>query len=194
MRAWIVGERFEPGGINVIAETPTVEFRPGGFGQGRRSKRRDHALEGRRRAAFGEDRPRLGGEPVQRLTLGRARPVERLPVAAGQERALRGGESVSGIEQQVDLLAMPAGELVDRPDREGRLSQLLHLLRLGSPALLPERARQTRSLAHELGKLFAVETIKLVFEVKWHAQQSCCVRIAPPTAHLAVEVKMAPVD
>ena len=108
-------------------------------------------------------------EARQRLPLSLASPFERLLLSTAEERALRGSEPMSGVEQQVDLLASLAGELVDGPHRERRLPSASFTCCASArrPSFLSTPANRVRS-AHELGQLDAVEAIQLVFELDRH--------------------------
>jgi hypothetical protein len=71
---------------------------------------------------------------------------------------------VARVEEEVDVAALPAGELVDRPRGHRRLPQALDLLGLLAPAGVAQLAGEPVALADEVGRVEPVEAVELVVE------------------------------
>ena len=69
------------------------------------------------------------------------------------------------VQEQVDLAALLAGELVDRRRGEARLPQGLHLLGFHAQAGVAQLAGEPVALRDELRRLDCVEAVELGFEV-----------------------------
>ena len=112
-----------------------------------------------------ENASRRHPQRVHRLTLLASRCLHALGLGLGL------AEAVTGVEQQVDLPPLPARELVDRPHRDGRLSQCLDPIRLFPVSGLAQLAGDAIALGDELAGLDGVEAVELGFEAV-HGRQA----------------------
>jgi hypothetical protein len=71
---------------------------------------------------------------------------------------------VRGIEEEVDLASILAGELVDRPRGHGRLPETLYLLRFLPATFTTQLARNAITLGDERRRLDREEAVQLFLE------------------------------
>ena len=148
-----VGNGAEAGGVEVGGEAAAADLGGGlGAGGGGVEGGRD-PVTGRVGGGVAGLTEQLHGRPDQAgdgVALGLGGRPELGRALAGQGGLVGGAQPLARGQQRAEPVSRPAGELVDRPGRQGRAPQRLDLLgRLGL-ALAPEAAGQVVPGGHEL--------------------------------------------
>ena len=104
-------------------------------------------------------------QPGERLRLVALRPLEDVARGPAQHGRLRLAEAVAGVEQEVDLAAVAARELVQRPGGERRLPDGGDGRRVVGLALRLELLREPGPRRHELLGRGRVESVERLVEI-----------------------------
>ena len=159
-------EQLESRRLEIAGEPAPRQQLPALGGDRRSLQRLQDAVESGLAAAacLGEDPACRAAKARQRLVLRLPRLVEPRTVFPCQNALLGLAQPVAGVEEQVDVTAIPPGELVDCPCRDGRLAQALELLGLVAPAGVPQLAGEPVPFSDELGRVEPVQVVELVVE------------------------------